>query len=196
MALEQRKTTRWAARVGMWVAKAIQPVLDVLKSFLSVKESDGILVGGKKTANLLVRKIAYFFADYYLVGVSASIVSTMKYLGFSFSLTFVALWIFDVIVAGAFLILYERTGEDLSLGEDYRRAVDTIYTKSRLAGHAALLMFIAKATYWTGPEKVVTFFRKEIGSAYRVGIVLLILTAIQSLIWTPIYGLGYDLLAK
>lgn len=196
MVLKQRETTRWTARVGTWVVAAISFLWDVLKSLLNFKEEDELLGKGKKAANLLVRRIVYFVADYYLVGVSAAIVAAMKHLGFAFLWAFVALWVFDFVVAGAFVFFYEKTGKDLSLGVDYRRAIDTAYKKSRITGIIAIVLFIIKAIFWTGPEQVVTFFRKEIRTILRVIIVLLVLTAIQAVIWTMIYGFGYGLVAK
>jgi hypothetical protein len=193
MVLKQRKTTRWTARVG---GAVVSFVLEILKSFLNFKKEDGLLTRGKKTANLIVRRVVYFAADYGLTFVSAAIVASMKAMGFSFLSAFIAMWIFDFVVAGAFIVFYEKTGEDLSLGEDLRRATDTIHKTSRLAGYAAMLFIIGQAIVWTGPEKIITFFRKEIGTIPRVALILLILTAIQAVIWTMIYGFGYDLLVR
>ncbi|MCX6787243.1 MAG: hypothetical protein NTY93_01820 [Candidatus Kaiserbacteria bacterium] len=147
MALKQRETTRWIARVGTWIKAVIFFVWDVLKSFLNFKEEDELL------------------------------------------------WVFDFIVAGSFILVYEKTGEDLSLGSDYRRAIDTIHKKSRIVGYIALAIVIIKAIFWDGPEQVIIFFRKEIRTVPRIIVVLLILTVIQALIWAALYGLGYDLVA-
>jgi len=193
MVLKQRKTTRWTARVGTWIGAF---VLETLKSFLNFKEEDGLLTKGKKTANLIIRRVVYFAADYGLAFVSAAIVIAMKALGFSFLLAFSALWIFDFAAAGTFVVFYEKTGKDLSLGEDFRRAVDTIHKKSRIAGWMTTLFIMAQAIYWTGPEQIVIFFRKEIGTIFRVVVVLLFLTAIQAVIWTVLYGFGYDLITR
>lgn len=196
MVLKQRETTRWMARVGTWVAVAISFILEVLKSFLNIKEEDRLLVKGRKTVDLVIRRTLYFAADYGLVFVSAAIVVAMKAFGFSFIWAFIALWIFDFITAGAFIVFYEKTGRDLSLGEDFRRATDTIHKKSRLAGYATMTLVIGQAVFWTGPEKVITFFRKEIETIPRILVTLLILTAIQAIIWTILYGFGYDLVAR
>ena len=193
MVLKQRKTTRWVARVGTWIGAF---VLEILKSFLNFKKDDGLLTKGKKTANLVVRRVVYFAADYGLTFVSAAIVASMKAMGFSFFSAFIAMWIFDFVVAGAFIVFYEKTGEDLSLGEDLRRATDTIHKTSWLAGYATMMLVIGQAIVWTGPEKIITFFRKEIGTIPRIIVILLALTAIQAVIWTMIYGFGYDLLTR
>jgi hypothetical protein len=196
MALRQRNTTRWIARVGTWTTKAVSFVLEVLKSFLNFKEGDGLLTKGMKTADLATRRAAYFAADYYLFGVSAAMFAAMKTVGFSFLWIFVVLWVFDFVVASAFILFYEKTGEDLSLGVDFRRAVDTINGKSRLAGLVTMLWIICLSIVWTGPEKVITFFRKEIRTIPRIVMALVSLTAMQALIWAVLYGFGYDFAVK
>jgi hypothetical protein len=59
-----------------------------------------------------------------------------------------------------------------------------------------MLVVVGQALFWTGPEKIVTFFRKEIGTIFRIILVLLFLTFVQSFIWTFLYGVGYDLIVK
>ncbi len=196
MALKQRNTTRLVARVGTWIASAISFVLEVLKSFLNIKEGDGLLAKGMKTADLVVRRAVYLAADYGLAILAAGIVVGMKALGFSFLSAFLALWLFDFVAAGAFVVFYEKTGKDLSLGEDFRRATDVVSNKSWLAGFLVTLGVVFLAIVWTGPEKIITFFRKEIRTISRVIVVLLFLTAIQAVIWAVIYSSGYDLVVK
>ncbi len=196
MALKKWNTTRFTARVGTWIAAAISFVLEVLKSFLNIKEGDGLLAKGGKAADLIVRRAVYFAADYGLAILAAGIVVGMKALGFSFLSAFFALWLFDFVSAGAFIVFYEKTGKDLSLGEDFRRATDVVNSRSRIAGFTVTLGVIFLAIVWTGPEKIITFFRKEIRTIPRVIAVLLFLTAIQAVIWTMIYSSGYDLAAK
>lgn len=195
MALKQRETIRWTARVGTKVTGAALFVLDVLKSFLNFKKEDGLLAKGVKAFDATARQTTYVIVDYGLLFVSVGIYATMKTLDFSFPWIFAALWTYDFVVASAFILLYEKTGKDLSLGEDFRRATDTIYKKSRLAGYAAITPIVIRGIFWTGPEKIITFFRKEIGSISRVVLVLLLLTGIQALLWVILYDLGYGLVA-
>ena len=193
MALIQRITTRCIARVGTWVAAAVRFVLEVLRSFLGFKEGDDLSTKRKKTANLAIRRAAYFVADYYLAALSAAIVVVMKHHGFTFVWIFVVMWIFDFITAGAFIVYYKKTGKDLSLGEDLRRATDTVHNKSRIAGLLAMGGVLFLAIVWTGPERVIIYFQEEIRTPHRAIVVLLTLTAIQALIYTVVYGFGYDL---
>lgn len=195
MALKQRETTRWIARVGTWIAVVFSFVLKVLESFLNVKEEDGFLKKGIKTVDTAIRQTMYIVVDYGLWFVSVGIFTAMKVLEFSFPWIFATLWIYDFIAAGAFVLFYEKTGKDISLGEDFRRATDTIHKKSRWAGYAAMAPIVIRGVFWTGPEKIITFFYKEIGSISRIVLVLLLLTGIQALLWVILYDLGYGLVA-
>ena len=195
MALNQRKSTRWMARVGTWIARVASLVIIGLKAALNFKAQDGLMVKGEKTANFALRRGIYLIADYGLWGLSVALFTTMKALGFPLLVIFIALWLFDFLAAGAFVLFYEKTGEDLSLGEDFRRARDAVDQKSRMAGYSVLLLFVVQSIVWTGPEKVITFFRKEIGDAQVVS-VLLALTGIQASIWVVLYNLGYGLVVE
>lgn len=193
MALKQREAARSIARVGTWVAAAISFVGEVLKAFFNFKKDEGLLIKGEKTADTAIRQATYIGLDYGLWFVSVGIFTTLKLLGYSSPWIFSALWAYDFVVAGILIVFYEKTGKDLSLGEDLRRATDMIHKKSRLAGYVAMTPIVIRGIFWTGPEKIITFFRKEIGTVVRVTIVLLVLTAIQALVWTTLYGLGYGL---
>lgn len=195
MALNQRKTTRWA-RVGTWVLETGVLVPTALKAFLNFKEEDGLWDKGGKTVDIAVRRTAYLLADYGLWAVSVALFTTMKTLGFSLFAIFIALWIYESMAAGGFVFFYEMTGKDLSLGADFRRAKDAVNERSRVAGYLVMLLVIALAVVWTGPEKIITFFRKEIGDASQVAYVLLALTGIQASIWAILYNLGYGLVVE
>jgi hypothetical protein len=55
-----------------------------------------------------------------------------------------------------------------------------------------MLGVILQAAVWSGPEQVVIFFRKEIGSMSRMVAVLLFLTVLQTVAWMFLYRSGYD----
>jgi hypothetical protein len=195
MALNQRKTTRWE-RVGTWMVEAGSLALAAVKAFLNFSEEDGLVAKGEKTASFAIRRSMYFLADYGLWGLSVAIFTTMKTFGFSLAAIFVTLWAFECLAAGAFVLFYEKTGIDFSLGEDFRRAKDAVRRRSRAAGYMVTLFVIALAVIWTGPEKIIIFFRKEIGSISRVILSICGLTAVQAFVWTVLYNLGYGLVGS
>lgn len=92
------------------------------------------------------------------------------------------------------MIIYFKTGHDVSLGEDLRRGVDAIHEKSLIAGRLSMLGIIIQAAVWSGPEQIVIFFKKEIGSTIGMVMVMLLLTAIQTVAWMFLYRSGYDLM--
>lgn len=169
---------------------------DVLKAFFDIRDGESVADGSKKVAETTARRIAYAIADYWLVALSAVLIVTMKASGYEFLYLFLAMWAFDVIVAATFVAIWQRTGRDLTLGEDYRRAADVIYQKSRVVGILSFLAVIVKASFWDGPEHIVIFFRKEIRTEARMALSLIVLTAIQSILWTAIYSLGYDSISE
>lgn len=196
MALKQRDTTRSTARVGTWCKAAISHVADVIESLLNFKEQDELREKEVKTVDFAVRRVLYLIADYWLWVLQAAIALAMRTFSFSLPEIFLGLWLYDFVVAGFFVLIYEVTGKDLSLGEDFRRAVDTIHEKSRVAGILSAIGVIFLAVAWTGPEKVIMFARKEISTASELLAALAVLTAIQAFLWATLYSFAYDFTVK
>jgi hypothetical protein len=175
-----------------FVAKTVEPAKDVGSALFGIGEGDGSSEAAAKLAGFTARRIAYIIADYWLMGISAALVLGMKALDYEFLPIFFALWTFDFLVAAAFVIVWQRTGIDLSLGEDFRRAADVIHAKSRITGMLAFALVAVQATVWSGPEQVVIFFRREIGSRARTALVLVALTGMQAAFWAGAYAFGYQ----
>lgn len=171
-------------------------IRETLGAFFAIDQKDDVIVGTKKISGTVLRRVIYSILDYWLAGLSAALVIAMKALGHEFLAIFFAMWAFDIIVACAFVVIWYRTGNDLTLGEDYRRAADVIHSKSCFWGWLFFLGVIVKASFWDGPEHIVIFFRKEIKTETRMAIALLLLTALQAVLWAAIYSLGYDSVAE
>ena len=180
------QSIRWLRRIGIFLT-------EVFASFFDIHRSDNVLTSGGKVATKVSSRVLYKILDYWTILASAAIVAHMKKEGFAFWPTAGALWLFDIIVAAAFVLWHETTGHDITLGKDFRRATDRIHSASPIAGYISMVGVVLFAVFWSGPEQVILFFRKEIRSFFRRVVILLVLTAIQSYIWTIIYGLGYDL---
>ena len=162
-------------------------------AFLDVRDSDSSLQRARKVSEAIISRAVYAIADYWLMIASGAFIIVMdQRFGYGPVGLFLLMWAFDIIIAFAFVILWKWTGKDVTLGEGYRRAADTIYHGSRIAGYFAFASVVLKAAFWDGPEHIVIFFHKEIRTMIRMGFVLLVLTAIQAAIWTPIYVLGFE----
>ena len=165
----------------------------VTSAFLDIKEEDTSLKKGLKAGDAVARRVVYSLADYWLMIVSGAFIILMdrqfEYGPFGL---FMLMWAFDIVVANAFVVVWKRTGQDVTLGESYRRAVDVIHSSSRLAGLLGFAGVIIKAAFWDGPEHIVIFFHRELKTELRMLLALLALTALQAAIWTPIYILGFN----
>ncbi len=169
---------------------------DGLKAFAGIQADDSIAAGAGKVTLIAAKRTVYVLADYWLAALCAALNIALKALEIRLLYAFIAMWGFDILIAGVFLVIFARTGHDISLGEDLRRASDAIRKKSRLAGYLAIFGVIVQAAVWSGPEQVVIFFRKEIGSMPRMVTVMLFLTAIQTVVWMYLYRTGYDTISQ
>jgi hypothetical protein len=166
---------------------------DVAKAFFSIEAGDNRKEVAEKVAYTGVKRVAYAVADYWLMAASAAFIILMdKVLGYGWFGLFMAMWAFDLAVAIAFILIAEYTKKDITLGSDYRRAVDVLHAKSKFVGYLSFASVIVKASLWDGPEHLVMFFKKELKNDAVVVLTLLSLTAVQAAIWTPIYVLGFD----
>ncbi len=179
-------TKTWAAH---WAAIFVLGT----KAFFSINEEDTSATAGTKIAKTAAMRTIYAVADYWLMALSAVfIIAVDKLVGRDWFLLFISMWVFDLAVAYLFVLTWKRTGEDVTLGESFRHAVDAVRTKSIAAARVAIGLVCLKATFWDGPEHIVIFFSKELGRDTLILLTLLALTAVQAAIWTPLYILGFD----
>ncbi len=170
--------------------------LDATGAFFDIDSSDDIDTRTRKVAVMTMRRAVYIFFDYWLSFLSAALVGALNYWGLAFWNIVLATWLFDFIVAISFVIISEKSGHDITLGESFRRAVDSIRANSRIAGFLLFGYLSVKAIIWDGPEQVVVFFKKELGTMAKMAMMLVILTFFQGIFWTWAYGLGYESVSK
>jgi hypothetical protein len=171
-------------------------IAEGMKAFANIKDGDSVGVGTGKVALITAKRTVYVITDYWLAVLWAALNIALKALDVRLLYAFIAMWATSIIIAAVFLVIYARTGHDISLGEDLRRASDAIHQKSRLAGYLAMIGVIVQAAVWSGPEQVVIFFRKEIGGMPRMVAVMLVLTAFQTGFWMYLYRTGYDTISE
>jgi len=159
----------------------------------------GLLVGEEslreklsRSKSLAVRWAVYTVLDYGLMLLSVALVMVMKEAGYGFLVTLVAMWIFDILMAVSLLVICYRSGQDLTLGQEYRYSVSNIRRKSTIAGFVSLAVIIVKAAIWDGPERLVEFLREELNTLTKKGAVIVFLCLIQAIFWTSAYILGYE----
>lgn len=167
-------------------------VSNVLMEFFGISEKDGLVEGGVRVGETIVGRIIYVLIDYWVAIACAGFVGFLNYLGWDFRLIVLATWIFDFIVAAGFMFVSEKTGKDITLGKSLRRAVNVVYSSNKLVGYLSIAWINTKAIVWDGPEQVVIFFKKELGTVSRMVVLLAILTFFQGVFWAWVYSLGYE----
>jgi len=196
MAIVERNHSRLAARVGSWFQRAWTTVVEISSALFNFEDGEYALSKKEKITEFGFKRARYFVLDALLTLGSLGVVVAMKEYGFTFFWIFIGVWAYDFLVAAGFIRKYQVSGEDLSLGEDYRRAVDAAKKRSKLLWLTGMLLANAQAVFWTGPEQIAAYYRKELGSFTRMYLALIPLSAVQALFWAVAYGAGYEIVVN
>ncbi|MFZ6007920.1 MAG: hypothetical protein ACOYU2_09755, partial [Nitrospirota bacterium] len=128
-----------------------------------------------------------------LAASSFGLVIALKELGFSYLTAVCGIWlVIDIPSSVIFVAIYEKTGRDFTLGRSYRRMANAILSHSKIAGSIVFIYEITLASFWSGPDYTVMFFRDELKTRTRLIFALITITAIHAVLWTTVYWLGYD----
>jgi hypothetical protein len=173
-----------------FVAGNIDLARNVVRTFFDIRVDDTLVSGTGKVAATAARRAVFVVMDYWVAILLAAMVALLKYRGHDYWTIFLATWAYDFLAAVAFYLLQTKSGQDITLGEAFRRAADVIHAKNRLAGYLTFLLVSIKAIIWEGPEQIVIFFRLN-GTA-RIMISLVVLSLIQGLFGAWLYSTGYD----
>lgn len=162
-------------------------------AFFDIRKGDAV---GKMTEKITVtvaKRIFYSLLDYILAGLSIWLVIAAKNHGFSYPAAVAAMWVLiDLPSAGVFVAIYEKTGRDMTLGRAYRRMANAILDYSKKAGVVVFVYEITLASFWSGPDYTVLFFRDELKTRKRLAVGLISITAAHAFLWTGVYWLGYE----
>lgn len=162
-------------------------------AFFDVHTEDDGVEKAKKTASTVFMRVLYTMLDYGLAIVSIGLVVGAKEYGFSYTAALVAMWVVIDFPSAAFsVVLYEKTGRDITLGRSYRRMVNVIFERSRLAGGIYFLYEATMASFWSGPDYAVLFFRDELKTRMRMTVALVVVTLVHAVLWTTVYWYGYE----
>lgn len=183
------------------VASGAAFIARLLQAFLKIEQDDSGSTKARKGASAVMKRAIYLSLDYWLTaleGILAFIL--LKVLPLEglllVSTIFLLLWGFEVICALGFIIVWKKTGIDITLSEDLRRAVDVLSDTSRKAGKTAYLMKIVKAIIWDGPEEIIIFCSKEIDSRLKMTLIILGVTAFQAIFWGGAFIGGFEFISS
>lgn len=147
-----------------------------------------------RTRSIAFRWLAYSILDYGLMLISIGLVAVARRLGATFAATTTAMFFFDLLMAWTLWTICLRSGQDLTLGREYRRSTQVLQARSPLAGHAAFLLLFAKSVVWDGPERLVEYYHLELqGRKTLATSVLCVMALLQALFWTALYWGGFEI---
>lgn len=168
-------------------------VRNASRAFFGVASDDSSQAIVKKVVVVGSKRLTYFILDYWLAALTGAANVFLKANDVGLPLAIIAMWLLNIIISYAFIISYLKTGIDVSLGVELRRAVDRIHSDSKFAGFLALSSVMFQAIFWSGPEQIVIFFEKEL-PGWKKWYALVVLTGIQTVIWMYLWRTGYDVI--
>lgn len=161
-------------------------------AFFQINKKVGTVTNLTNISKTISLGVFYRILDYWASILCAAMVGWLNYLKLSFWIIVITTWVFDFFIALGFLIVTEKLFFDITLGQAYRRAAETIQLNSKILAWFIFVILVMKATIWDGPELVVVFFKKELKTIQCMIITLACLTFIQGLFWAALYTLGYE----
>lgn len=162
-------------------------------AFFDIRKGDASGKMTEKVAVIIAKRVFYSSLDYILAGLSIWLVIAVKNHGLSYPAAVAAMWlIIDLPSAGIFVMIYEKTGRDMTLGRSYRRMANTILEHSKTAGAIVFMYEITLASFWSGPDYTVLFFRDELRTRVRLALGLITITGVHAFLWAAVYWLGHD----
>ena len=170
-----------------------------LGAFLNTNEGDTVAETGWKISGAIARRVMFLQLDYVLTATGATIAVTLHswhpFDGWvQILFVFVSLWLFELGCAIPFILTWRRTGIDMTLAADARRANNQLFSDSKVAGRIGYTFFLVKGIVWDGPEEIIIFFYKEIQDRRILPITLLVISAVQAALWGFVFIWGYETL--
>lgn len=190
-------------------------------AFLDADEDDSTADLAKKTVVTAIKRFFYSALDYGEAALSIWTVVAMKKVEFLYLKSLVISWsgislpvmimgldtrfilamaviwlVLDFLPAIISVAIYETKGEDITLGRSYRRMANVIIAHSRIAGLTVFTYEIVIASFWSGPDYTVLFFRDELKTWKRMFVATVAITTFHAILWTTVYWFGYENLVE
>jgi hypothetical protein len=168
-------------------------------AFLGTNKDDTTVKKAGRVGSVVARRAVFMQMDYALTAAGAAIAVTLHtwhpYEGWAQILfVFSALWVFELLCAMPFIFAWRKTGIDVTLAADARRAMNQLSSDSKIAGKIGFSFFICKGLVWDGPEEVIIFFYNELQQKGLIMVTLIIVSAIQAALWGFVFIWGYEMI--
>ena len=135
---------------------------------------------------------SFFVMEWGLVGVTAALVSFLKFRGLSDVVIWLTLWALNLLFSGAVVLLNDRTSIDFTLMETSRRWTNAAAKKSKWVGYIIELIVFIRLLLWDGPCLLVIYFKERLPSGVLRAAVFVGASGFQMFIWAQLYILGFE----
>lgn len=135
---------------------------------------------------------SFYALEWGLVGVTAGLVTFLKYRGLSDMSVWLVLWGLNLLFSAAVVLFNDHFRIDLTLMEALRQLTTTAFNKSRWTGYLMELTVFVRLLLWDGASQLLIYFRERLPSRALRGGFFLTASGLQMFIWAKLYSLGYE----
>lgn len=145
---------------------------------------------GKEPGNRILTAVfasSFYCLDWFIVAVTASITTFLKYQGLSNHQIWITLWSLSLAYSGAIVLLNDLSKIDFTYMETLRRLTNDATGKSRFIGFILEFIVFIRLLLWDGPDQLLIFFKERLPSRLLKGAFFVITSGFQMFIWAQLY---------
>ena len=135
---------------------------------------------------------SFYALEWALLGVTAALVTFLKYRGLSDVTIWQVLWGLNLLFSGAVVLFNDRFQIDITLMEAIRRFTNRASGKSRWLGWFMEVIILVRLLLWDGPCQILIYFRERLPSLTLRIFLFVGASGFQMFIWAKLYSLGYE----
>lgn len=135
---------------------------------------------------------SFYALEWGLVGVTAGLVTFLKYHSLSDMTVWLILWSLNLLFSVAVILFSNHFRIDLTLMEALRKLTTTASARSKWVGYLMELAVFVRLLLWDGASQLLIYFRERLPSRALRGGFFLAASGLQMFIWLKLYTLGYE----
>lgn len=149
---------------------------------------------GNRTKLLLTAILApsFYAMEWALVGITAGLVTFLKYRGFSDIFIWLVLWGLNLLFSLGVVLFNDRCNIDIILMKTVRALTTKAAQKSHWLGWLMELVVLVRLLFWDGPCQILIYFRERLSSKPLRVSLFVGSSGVQMFIWAKLYSLGYE----
>ncbi len=133
-----------------------------------------------------------YATEWFLVAVTAAIVTLLKHYGLTDTPIWLILWGLNLMVSGAVIVFGDRFKLDITLMQSLRKLSNAITKRTKVVGILIETCIVIRLLLWDGSAHLLIFFRERIPSNLLRVCLFVFASGFQMFVWAKLYILGYD----